>query len=127
MERKPFDPNVEESINAITEDFKQALINECNLMAHYSHFESINYICLDSAIKMVPNILKMVSEVGTIGLFGELQGRVLNQSFDLQADARVTRALAQDIRDKMGDDIPKDIKEKIDEILKRLGDDRDTE
>lgn len=120
MERKPLNPNVKQAIDGITEDFRQALINEANKVAVFSNSDEINFMCLDTALKTVPAILKMCVEVVTVGAFGEQQGILLNQAFDIRADTRITRAMAQDIIDTMGDQMPAETRKMIDDILNKL-------
>ena len=116
MNRK-FDTGVEEALNGISQDFKQALINECNSIANFGGFETINFLCLESAMKVIPCILRSCVQSATIGSFGELAGEILNDSFDFSAEKRVTLAIALDIKAKFGDKLPLDIKKRLDDIL----------
>lgn len=117
---REFEPRVKETIEGLAEDFKQAIINECNRVADFGEFEKINFICLESAMKVVPNILRSVVQGVTIGTFGDEMGKALNDGFDINAERRVTKTMAIDILERKSDELPKEVKERIQEIIKSL-------
>jgi len=125
-ERK-YDPGVEEALNGMVQDFKQSLINEANAICDFGKFETVNFLSLESAIKITASILRSVVQSSTLGSFGEVQGDFLNREFDNTAERRVTWAMAKDIQEKFGDKMPEDIKKRLDEILGTIEGEEPTE
>ena len=117
---REFEPRVKEALDGLVEDFRQALLNETDSIAEHAKKDKIDFMCLSAATKIVPNILRMTVESINIGVFGDQMGGYLVEASNRASDRRVTIALAEDIRENMGEEVPQNVRDSIDEILKKL-------
>jgi len=118
--QRKYEPGVKEALEGLVEDFRNALINEANNICEFGGFDTISFLALESSAKIVSAIFRSVVKSATLGSFGEGTGDFLNEAFDGTADRRVTITMAHDIRDRLGEDLPDDIKKKLDDILNTI-------